>query len=138
MLRSPKVLLLSTNETETALLLDILQEHAVVTPAGSLGELDVLLRSTSYDALFCAWSFQRGTWKEAVENIQESHPGMPVIVLSSSPLNREWAEVLEAGAFDLLVPPYEKQSVLAVLEQASASQDALAGWHCDPLVQARA
>ena len=110
----------------------------MLTPAGNLSELAALLKCNSYDALFCAWSFQRGTWKEAVRNIQESQPGLPVIVLSSSPENREWSEVLEAGAFDLLVPPYEKQSVLAVLEQASASREALASWRRDPFLQAGA
>lgn len=138
MLRSPRVLLLSTDDTETTLLQDLLQEHAIVTAAGSLTELDAPLRSNRYDALFCAWSFQRGTWKEAVANIQESHPSLPVIVLSSSPQNREWAEVLEAGAFDLLVPPYEKKAVLAALEQAVESRDALARWRIDPVLQARA
>ena len=34
---------------------------------------------------------------------------------------REWAEALEAGAFDLLAPPYKKHEVLAVLEQAVES-----------------
>jgi two-component system, NarL family, nitrate/nitrite response regulator NarL len=138
MLRSPRVLLLSTDETETALLQDLLNEHAILTPAGNLTELAALLKSNSYDALFCAWSFQRGTWEEAVRSLQESHPGLPVIVLSSSPENREWAEVLEAGAFDLLVPPYEEQTVLAVLEQASASREVLASWHRDPFLQAGA
>jgi DNA-binding response OmpR family regulator len=138
MLRSPRVLLLSTDETETALLKELLREHAILTPAGNLSELAALLKANSYDALFCAWSFQRGTWKEAVRNIQESHPGLPVIVLSSAPENREWAEVLEAGAFDLLVPPYEERAVLAVLEQASASSEALASWHRDPFLQAGA
>ena len=138
MLRSPRVLLLSTDETETALLQDLLNEHAILTPAGNLTELAALLKSNSYDALFCAWSFQRGTWEEAVRSLQESHPGLPVIVLSSSPENREWAEVLEAGAFDLLVPPYEQRAVLAVLEHASASCEALASWYDDPFLQAGA
>lgn len=138
MLRSPRVLLLSTDETETAILREMLSEHAILTPAVNLSELAALLKSNTYDALFCAWSFQRGTWEEAVSNIQESHPGLPVIVLSSSPENREWAEVLQAGAFDLLVPPYEKQSVLAVLEQASASQEALASGYAKTFLQARA
>jgi DNA-binding NtrC family response regulator len=73
-----------------------------------------------------------------LRNIQESHPGLPVIVLSSSPENREWDEVLEAGAFDLLVPPYDERAVLAVLEQASSSREALALWHRDSYAQAGA
>ena len=138
MLRSPSVLLLSTDNAEAALLQELIREHAIVTVAGNLSQLDALLECNSYDALLCAWSFQRGTWKEAVKNIQESHPGLPVIVLSSSPENREWAEVLEAGAFDLLVPPYEKPAVLAVLEQASASREALESWYGDQYLRAGA
>ena len=138
MLRSPRVLLLSTDESETALLKELLSEHVMVTSAQDLCELPGLLKSNNYDALFCAWSFQRGTWKEAVRKIQESYPGLPVVVLSSSPENREWSEVLEAGAFDLLVPPYEKESMLAVLEQASASREALGSWYIDPSLRAGA
>ena len=138
MLRSPRVLLLSTDNTETALLTELLSEHSILTPVENLSELGALLNSDSYDALFCAWSFQRGTWKDALTDIRESYPQLPVIVLSSSPENREWAEVLEAGAFDLLVPPYEERAVLAVLEQASASREALVSWRRVPFVQAGA
>ena len=135
MLRSPSILLLSTDETETAILNELLSEHALVKKAGNLSEMAGELQSDSYDALFCAWSFQQGTWKDAVEKIQESYPSLPVIVLSSAAESREWVEVLEAGAFDLLVPPYEERVVLAVLEQASASREALATWHRAPFVR---
>jgi len=36
---------------------------------------------------------------------------------------REWREVLEAGAFDLLTAPYCESAVLAVLAHALATRD---------------
>ena len=54
--------------------------------------------------------------------VQHRDPDLPVIVLSRTAGEHEWVAVLEAGAFDLLVPPYRQQALLAVLEQASASR----------------
>jgi len=125
MLRYPKVLLLSNDETETAVLEHLLGEHAALTAVHQLSELVSLLEEGKYDALFCAWSLDAGTWTNALEEVRKFHPELPVIILSSSPEEREWMRVLEAGAFDLLVPPYEERPLLAVLEQASASRDAL-------------
>jgi DNA-binding NtrC family response regulator len=124
MLRYPKVLLLSSNETETAVLEQLLREHVVLTPVNKLSELVSLLENSNYDALFCAWSFHTGTWNAALEEVHKVHPELPVIILSLSAEEREWLQALDAGAFDLLVPPYQERSLLAVLEQASASREA--------------
>ena len=125
MLKSPDVLLLSADATETAEIQRILSDHVNLVPACDLSELPSLLEKNDYDALFCAWSFQKGTWMDVLADVRECHPDLPVIVLSPAPEVREWAAVLEAGAFDLLVPPHDERSMLAVLEQASATHYAL-------------
>lgn len=126
MLKTPNVLLLSTDSAETSQIQKLLSKHASVTPVGDPSELTTaLIEKHDYDVLFCAWSFQKGTWMDVLEDMRQCHPELPVIVLSPAPEVREWTEVLEAGAFDLLVPPHEERSVLAVLEHAAASSQAL-------------
>jgi len=132
MLGYPKVLLLSTDKTEAAVLQEVLAEHLLLTPAASLSEVMFLLATSSYDALFCTWSFHSGTWVDAVDNVSRWQPDLPVIILSRTAEEREWVQVLEAGAFDLLVPPFQEEALLAVLEQASASREARA-LRCQPL-----
>lgn len=124
MLKAPNVLLLSTDRDETSQIQKILSKHVSLAPVRDLSELAALLEKRDYDALFCAWSFQKGSWKDVLEDMRQFHPGLPVIVLAPAPEIRQWAEVLGAGAFDLLVPPHEERSVMAVLEQAAASSQA--------------
>ena len=124
MLRPPNVVLLCTDELHSAGLRDILSKHAIVTLARNLPELKSVLEDGGCDALICAWSFHRGTWIHALRAVQRLNPDLPVIIFSSSGGEQEWAEVLEAGAFDLLVPPYHDRAVLSTLEHAIASHEA--------------
>lgn len=124
MLRHPNVLLLCSDETRVPALREILTTHAVLTPARDLPELKILLESSCYDALFCAWSFHRGSWNDALLEVRRIHPDLPVIIFSSTAGEQEWARVLEAGGFDLLAPPYQERAVLSALEQATASYEA--------------
>ena len=121
MLRQPNVLLLSTDQTETAQLQRLLEEYAILTPVARRSELSSLLERRGYDAIFCAWSFQKGTWNEVLHDVRESCPDLPVVIFSRTGGEQEWVKVLEAGAFDLLVAPYQKHTVIPILEQAVAS-----------------
>ena len=102
MLTYPNVLLLTSDAGEAAELQRLLSRYVVLTCAGTLGELLELLENGRYDALFCAWSFDSGTWNEALQEVQKRYPGIPLIVLSPCGAEHEWLEVLDAGAFDLL------------------------------------
>ncbi len=123
MLSQPKVLLIGSDEAELSVLEGILSEHVELHSVRDLLELQGNLER-SYDAVFCGWSFHDATWNEVLEVLQQLNPDLPVIVFSRTGGEREWAEVLEAGAFDLMAPPYRKLPVLAVLEQAIDSYDA--------------
>jgi DNA-binding response OmpR family regulator len=124
MLRYPRILLLCSDELEADRIGEHLSKHACVSRACELSELSMLLESTCFDAAFCAWTFHRGTWKNALLEARRFQPDLPVLVFSSTGGEREWIEVLDSGAFDFLVPPYTRESVLALVEQAMASHDA--------------
>ena len=124
MLQYPRVLLLCSDEHQAVRLEELIEDHANLTRARDLDELSALLATACFKAVFCAWSFYGGTWRNTLLEALRFQPDLPVLVLSSTGGEREWIEVLEAGAFDLLVPPYNKNTVLAVLEQAIASHDA--------------
>jgi DNA-binding NtrC family response regulator len=57
---------------------------------------------------------------------------LPVILLSRIGGESEWLEVIEMGAFDLLVPPYDESYVLSLIEHAAASRLARQ-WHPLPV-----
>jgi len=138
MLRYPNVLLFSNDETETAILQQLLGEYAIVTPVHNDSELAALLENNNYDALFWTWSFHTGTWNDALREVRKINRDLPVIILSSAPEERAWIRALDAGAFDLLVTPFEKPQLLAVLEQASASYEARVSRRNVPLLKSSA
>ena len=119
-----KVLLLSSDEVETAFLQEMLNESVTVTVTRKLSETLARLDEGSHDVFFCDWRFGRGTWREALERVQDRDPLMPAIVILPAGEEYERLEVLEAGAFDLLALPWRRMAVIAVLEHALASRDA--------------
>ena len=128
MLAHHNILLLASEEKESAAIRELLRGHVVLTCAQSLRELRALLQKSDYDAVFCSWAFHAGTWSEVLDVVREESPEVPTIVLSRVGAEQEWVEALEAGAFDLLAPPFRERSLLAVLEQASASREARLWW----------
>ena len=118
-LQLPKVLFLNSDDADALNLKDVLSQHAIVTCPETLGELTKLLETSRYDALFCAKSFYANG---ALEEVHQHYPELPVIVTSSTGGEQEWMETLNAGAFDLLAPPYHALSVLYVLEHALTSR----------------
>jgi DNA-binding NtrC family response regulator len=79
------------------------------------------LPKEAYDAVFCDWDCADGTWRDVLAKLKELRLPIPLIVLSRCGCEKEWVEVLDAGAFDFLVPPYTSTQLLAVLEHALAS-----------------
>jgi DNA-binding NtrC family response regulator len=124
MMRYPNVLLFSADEGETGVLQEILDRHAVVTPVHNQSELAEVLKNDSFDALFWSWSIRAGNWSDALREVHAIDSTLPVIVLSNEAEERAWLRALNAGAFDLLVAPFDGAQLVAVLEQASASHEA--------------
>ena len=88
------------------------------------------LAQDDYEAVFTDWRFHCGTWREALQQVGGLYPDLPVIVIS--PVEgleqgmREWVDVVEAGAFDLLLSPRSESAALSLLEHAVASGEARA------------
>ena len=116
-----RVLLLSSDKIEIDLFQEIHSDQVIVTCARGLPELRDLLKLGSYDALFCSWSYEMGTWDDALQEVHQHSPHVPVIILSRTGGEQEWVQVLEAGGFDLLVPPYSGSLLIAMLVQAVES-----------------
>ena len=123
-LSDPKVLLLSSDESETHEWEEMFREHATLRIARNLDELQSNLEGDVYDVLFCGWSFHMGTWHDALGQVRLRCPDLPVVIFSRTGGEQEWVKVLAAGAFDLLIPPYQKQTMIPILEQAVASCEA--------------
>lgn len=113
---------LTDNEGLVAALENLLREHVVLTRIGTIQELRGHETIRHFDALFCDWSFGTGVWQGALQEVRADCPDLPVVVLSRNGGEKEWVEVIETGAFDLLALPFAKESVLPALEQATASR----------------
>ncbi len=117
MLEHPKVLLIS-HEGESSTLRMLLNEHVILTCANNLTEAYGLLKRGGYDALFCDESFDTGACNEGLAEVRKGYPDLPIIILSQLDGEQQWADLLKAGAFDLLVVPHLKRAGSAVWEQA--------------------
>jgi DNA-binding NtrC family response regulator len=128
MMTKPQVLLVGRGR-ETPLK-EILQRSASLAEAGTVPDMVRLLQDGAYDAVLCEREFSDGTWREALQELQARRVSTPAIVVSQTSAVddgiEEWAEVLQAGAFDLLLAPSQEYSVLAVLEHAVESGKARA------------
>ena len=120
----PKVLLIRSAKTDSKVLEGVLREHVRLDTIASLRELEVALANGRYDAVFCGWSFHKGARDATLKTMLQSSPDSPVVVFCGTGGEQEWIEVLEAGGFDLLVPPYQTSTVLPVLEHAMVSNEA--------------
>ena len=124
----PQVLLVSSGEATG--LKDILRRQADLAEAGSIPEMVRELASREFDVIVCEREFPEGNWREALQELQARRVAAPAIVVSQTSGVEEgieeWAEVLEAGAFDLLLAPSQEYSVLTIIEHALASGQARA------------
>jgi len=124
----PNVLLAADDGPEMKDIREFLRDHAAPTTARTLPELRRLLRQGSHDAFVCGSSFDSASWKELLEIAEQESPGVPAIVLSRNTGGREWREALAAGAFDLVSLPVPLHTLLGIIEQAVASQQARTRW----------
>lgn len=122
------VLLVMDKDLEARNVQELLQSHTALTCVQTLGELRVHLGRGRYDAVLCGRSFRFGSWKEILRAADEEAPGVPTIVLSSDGSGREWREAVGVGAFDLVTLPIPRHTLLGIVEQAAASQQARARW----------
>ena len=109
---------------------EILRRRASLAEAESIPEMVRELARQEIDVIVCEQELPDGTWREALQELQARRVSTPAIVVSQTSAVdegiEEWTEVLQAGAFDLLLAPSQEYSVLAVLEHAVESGKARA------------
>ena len=126
----PMVLVIGDAGERTAQLRAIFSRSARVMQAEDLPQALELLAQQDYEAVFVDWRYHCGTWRDALQRLEALYPELPVIVISqTSGIEegiQEWAEVVGAGAFDLLLSVYNEPAAWSLLEHAVASGQARA------------
>ena len=130
MREQPRVLLVGDDEARMTSLRETLSRVGKVMQAEDIPQALGALAQRSFEAVFCDWRFHCGTWRDALQRIGELYPDLPIVVVSqTSGIEEgidEWAEVIEAGAFDLLLSVRSESAVVSLLEHAVASGEARA------------
>jgi DNA-binding NtrC family response regulator len=121
----PTVLFVSGDPAATLDFEKVLSKHLILKRVQDLSQLHAVLANTDdYDAVLCGGSFRKGDWQEAMRFVLHGNPHFPLIISRRIGTEREWVEVLGAGAFDLLPVSRGEHSVLSLLEDAVAIYEA--------------
>ena len=75
-------------------------------------EVLTAIRSQQIPVLICVENLPDGDWRRLVAETTQMAAAPRVLVSSRLPNDRLWAEVLQAGAYDLLPMPWERREVL--------------------------
>lgn len=118
--RQPKILLLAGN-TECGCLLKNLETLGAVAVTQNLPETLRLIKSGDFDILFAAWEFSDGTWANLMASLKRQGIQLPTVIFYHCGGEAEWMKTLQAGAFDLLAPPFDFYKLTVLLEHALAS-----------------
>lgn len=84
-----------------------------------------LASSSSYDLVLTDAELPDGSWQDLLEFVLDSRKACEIVVNSSCGDEDLWAEVLQRGAYDLLVEPYDRQEVCRIIEGALDSHHML-------------
>ena len=120
--QQPNILVAAGSE-ECGCLLENLQKLGAVTATQSLSETLQRLKSEDFDVLFCAWEMNGGTWADLLNELRHEGIDLPTVVYYHCGGEAEWMKTLEAGAFDLLAPPFDRYKLAVLLEHVMASRE---------------
>jgi DNA-binding NtrC family response regulator len=133
MRQQPNILIIGDDLARMARLRAVLSRTARVVQAEDLQQALkrlALKSSEEFEAVFTDERFHCGTWRDVLNQIGHLHPDLPIVVVYDSDKlkrgNREWREVISAGAFDLLPSNCGDLELLSLAEQAVASARARA------------
>ena len=84
----------------------------------SVAEARMFLANNNTRVVLCEHKLPDGTWKDLLEEIAGFEQPPQIIVLSRTGDERLWAEVLNRGAWDVLVKPFHPQEVYRTVHQA--------------------
>jgi DNA-binding response OmpR family regulator len=77
-----------------------------------------LLRAEPIPVVVCDHDRTAGGWRTILDRIQALNAPPRLIVTAREPNERLWAQVLEAGGYDLLATPWDSREVLKVISLA--------------------
>jgi DNA-binding NtrC family response regulator len=76
------------------------------------------IRSIPASVILCDNRLPDGTWLDVLRQTEHLQPRPQIIVLSPTPDPSLWAEVLNCGAYDVLVSPLDPREVYALVPMA--------------------
>jgi DNA-binding NtrC family response regulator len=77
-----------------------------------------LIETTEPHIIFTDTQLPDGTWADVMRSADAANAPMSVIVVSRNTDTRLYIKTMEAGAFDFIMPPFEKQSLDYVVRSA--------------------
>ena len=88
--------------------------------AASLGEADFLLRIEDSLVLLAEETFARGNWRNALAMIVRRHRDVALVVMTASAAEGVRLDVLERGAYDVILRPLVAEELVRTLRNADA------------------
>jgi DNA-binding NtrC family response regulator len=88
--------------------------------AATLEQANFLLATSGSSVLVTDTVFFDGTWKDANKMLATGHPQVALVVAAEMADERFWIDVLDQGAFDLVVKPFLAGELRRILENANA------------------
>ncbi len=117
--RLTTILLVSSNEEDYKVLSGILGASICsLRCARTCREARALVLRESPFTVLCERDLPDGTWKDVLDAIERAGHASCLIVVSRLADESLWAEVLNAGGFDVLAKPFDRQEVLWSLRSA--------------------
>ncbi len=88
--------------------------------AGSLEQADSLLGVGDSLVLLTEAAFPGGTWRDALAMKARRHRNAVLVVTAAAADESLWLDVLEQGAYDLILKPFVAEELFRILENADA------------------
>jgi DNA-binding NtrC family response regulator len=86
--------------------------------AAKLGDAEARLRLTRSRVLLADTSFRGGNWTEALQIAMQRRPTTALVVAARLADENLWISVIERGAYDLVVKPFQADELRRILENA--------------------
>jgi DNA-binding NtrC family response regulator len=114
-----RVLAVSPHDTDLAVLSRILSHSAwTLLTAGSVTDARHILRANHVHVVLSERRLADGDWKAILETINGLEEPPQLVVMSRDGDERLWAEVLNLGAWDVLIRPFHPKEVYRTIHAA--------------------
>ncbi|HYO82493.1 MAG TPA: response regulator [Bryobacteraceae bacterium] len=114
-----RILAISSNENQLAALARIVSHTTwILETASHLSSAEQILSRNEVQVLLCDERLPDGTWRDAVERALRLPAPPEVVVVSKTGEDRLWAEVLNLGAWDVLICPFQAKEVFRTIHMA--------------------